>query len=377
MRNIITLIVLFLSLTISAQNEFTLNLSGKISNAPDTPLLIFHSSDDEKVDDMEVFAEIKLKKSGKFKSKLVLPNMDYYKLGFSKDDYFVLVVDGDKKIHLTADAENWLKDFTVKGSVSTDKFNSFSGKLEELSMIGDSLDEVYKANPAALEEIIEFYSGEIEKFFDKANVFISENEGSTALLSVLSVYDIKDEEDRAIYKQILFSLNDNFGESTIVKEKVAAYHDLVEEYEAEEALKIKKGDKAKEISLANPAGEILNLSDYKGQIVLLDFWASWCGPCRVENPNVVALYEKYKDKGFTVFSVSFDTKEENWLQAIEKDGLVWDAHVSDLKGWKSEAGQTYRINAIPTTFLIDENGTIIARDLRGKKLAEKLSELFD
>jgi len=109
----------------------------------------------------------------------------------------------------------------------------------------------------------------------------------------------------------------------------------------------------------------------------LDFWASWCGPCRVENPNVVALYEKYKDKGFTVFSVSFDTKEENWLQAIEKDGLVWDAHVSDLKGWKSEAGQTYRINAIPTTFLIDENGTIIARDLRGKKLAEKLSELFD
>ena len=120
----------------------------------------------------------------------------------------------------------------------------------------------------------------------------------------------------------------------------------------------------------------MKLSSTKGKVVLLDFWASWCGPCRRENPNVVRTYEEYKDKGFTVFSVSLDKQADKWKAAIEKDNLVWNTHVSDLKGWSSKAGKAYGVSGIPATFLIDENGKIIAKNLRGSQLEQKLKEVL-
>ena len=109
---------------------------------------------------------------------------------------------------------------------------------------------------------------------------------------------------------------------------------------------------------------------------MLDFWASWCRPCRAENPNVVNVYNKYKNKGFTVYSVSLDQKREQWLNAISKDGLIWPNHVSDLQGWRSAAGAIYGINSIPKTFLIDRNGNIAATNLRGQELEKKVKELL-
>ena len=145
--------------------------------------------------------------------------------------------------------------------------------------------------------------------------------------------------------------------------------------------KIKVGEQAPDIALENPKGKTMKLSDYKGKVVLLDFWASWCGPCRKANPHVVEVYDKYKADGFTVFSVSLDgldsrTKQrftsedqismqmdrskEAWLKAIETDNLKWEAHVSDLKKWESAAAATYGVRSIPKTFLIDREGKIIA-----------------
>lgn len=136
------------------------------------------------------------------------------------------------------------------------------------------------------------------------------------------------------------------------------------------------GEIAPEISLVDPSGKKVSLSDYKGKVVLLDFWASWCGPCRKENPNVVNVYQKYKDKGFTVFSVSLDNNKDNWIQAIEKDNLSWGAHVSDLKGWKSSAAALYGVKGIPATFLIDKDGKIIAMNLRGESLEASLKNIL-
>jgi thiol-disulfide isomerase/thioredoxin len=133
---------------------------------------------------------------------------------------------------------------------------------------------------------------------------------------------------------------------------------------------------APEISLPNPDGKVISLSSLKGKVVLIDFWASWCGPCRKENPNVVAMYSKYKDKGFTVFSVSLDNDKEAWKRAIKSDGLVWPNHVSDLKQWETPLVQLYQFEGIPFTVLIDKKGNIIAKNLRGQALESKLKEIL-
>ncbi|GBU07924.1 hypothetical protein AwDysgo_12550 [Bacteroidales bacterium] len=127
----------------------------------------------------------------------------------------------------------------------------------------------------------------------------------------------------------------------------------------------------------NPKGETISLMEIasKHKLVLIDFWASWCGPCRRENPHVVKLYNQYKDKGFTVFGVSLDNKQEAWEEAIKKDQLDW-YHVSDLLGWKSKLSAPYGVSGIPATFVIDSNGVLIAKNLRGKELEDFLKEKF-
>lgn len=135
------------------------------------------------------------------------------------------------------------------------------------------------------------------------------------------------------------------------------------------------GYKANEFSQNNPEGKLVKLADFRGKYVLIDFWASWCRPCRAENPNVVTAYNKFKDKGFTVLGVSMDSNREPWLNAIQQDNLTW-THVSDLKGWGNEVGKLYGVTGIPQNYLIDKDGKIVAKDLRGPALEEKLSEIL-
>ena len=139
---------------------------------------------------------------------------------------------------------------------------------------------------------------------------------------------------------------------------------------------VNEGAMAPEINLATPAGPTLALSSLRGKYVLIDFWASWCGPCRRENPNVVKTYATYKDKGFEIFGVSLDQTREAWLKAIEADKLVWK-HVSDLQYWNSAGAQAYQVNSIPQTFLVNPEGRIIAKGLRGAALDNYLAKLFE
>jgi peroxiredoxin len=145
--------------------------------------------------------------------------------------------------------------------------------------------------------------------------------------------------------------------------------------EIEKLRSLAVGSPAPEIALPDPDGKIIKLSSLKGSYVLVDFWASWCGPCRKENPNIVKLYNMYHDRGFDIYGVSLDRNGEDWMKAIETDGLTW-TQVSDLKYFQSEAAMEYNINAIPFSVLLDKEGIIIGKNLRGKMLEDKLAELF-
>ena len=286
----------------------------------------------------------------------------------------------------------------------SNKFLFTNGEYEELVVTGDStnvlLQKYFKFRNNIISQIQNINTpNEEEKIIKRNSIltsyqtyikeFIAENKNSPCLIMLLgeiqNPMDFKDE-----LTLIKIVIQEKFEQQKYLKEIVKLIEQakqqeefifqqknkVKEEQNTRKELGINIGAIAPEINLKGPNGDLISLSSLKGKVVLLDFWASWCRPCRAENPNVVRLYNKYKDKGFTVYSVSLDQNKDKWLAAINQDQLTWSNHVSELTGWKSSAGAKYGISSIPKTFLINKKGEIIAYDLRGNELEQKLSEIL-
>ncbi len=317
-----------------------------------------------------IFVSSEIDEKGNFKLVAPITATDVFRLRLDDKNYIMVILTPGENISIKTVGAKLGGDAAIEGSFHTQLLYSAMNASQMYESRKTTLNQQYQdAQSSPMRDsfsaviINQFRSNDsLQKVALKSQ--IEKHPASLAWmffqdkLDMTNDFDIIDKIDAATFKA--------YPENSFVQQR----HRQVE-VERKTAI----GSSAPEIALKDPDGNIRKLSSLKGKVVLIDFWASWCGPCRKENPNVVAVYNKYHDKGFEVFSVSLDKDRDSWLKAITKDNLIWINHVSDLLYWKSAGAATYGVTSIPYTVLIDKKGKIVAKKLRGEDLENKVKEL--
>lgn len=307
--------------------------------------------------------------------------MDFYRLALSDQDNIVLVLDSAEGVTVRTTAGSMGVPASVEGSEHSKALYAFYAEARRFDQQRDSLRALINTAPedqASLQRFNDLNKG----FYERSKAFVQEHKGSPIVLAALSRMDMGQEIE--LFKGTRDALRTTMPKS----EFYAGFRDQVDRVEqqlkAQEAQQaemerlsnlIPVGSEAPDFSQQSPDGRTIALSSLRGKVVLIDFWASWCKPCRMENPNVKKVYEKYHRKGFEILGVSLDRDMDAWKNAIQQDGLPW-LHVSDLGFWNNAAAQQYGISSIPFTVLVDKDGKVIDKNLRGPALEAKLAEIF-
>lgn len=360
-------LITFAIISCSPEEKGNVSIEGKIDNAPNqTEIYLFHISQSTQAVDTAAFNE-----DGTFKMVYNVDKPGYYRLGFNKaNNYASLILQPNDKITVNGTSGNLEGYAQVKGSKDAEDLQQMLQIQMSYYTKADSLKRAMQyaqqnKDPNSYRAAVTTLQNARMTMMESMKTFIQNHEGSMANLAAIE--QLRPNQNFELYTQV----RDNLSEKM---KGVYIYDRFAQRVQGIEKTAV--GSKAPELVFKNPKGETVKLSSLRGEYVLIDFWASWCKPCRAENPNVVKMYNKYKDKGFEIYGVSLDKKRNAWLQAIEQDNIEW-VQVSDLKGWQSEAAGIYSVSSIPATFLLNPEGEIIAKNLRGKKLEDKLQEIFE
>ena len=321
--------------------------------------------------------------------------MDYYQLMVSGMTPMVIIMDSTMHVHIKAEIPDggFISDATIAGSKAAAEVHEYYAKAmplqTTLSMLRGTMQRT--KDKEKMQELSDRAAQKKIEADRWAKQFIKEHPGSPALLGPLEhlepranadlfteVLEATEEKlrDGAFHQALTIATQSAQATRNNARERVVRKGNGANPPRPAKNSRYGVGDEAPDIAMADPDGNIRRLSDLRGKVVLVDFWASWCGPCRRENPNVVRAYQEFNAEGFEVFSVSLDQNADRWKAAIAIDGLNWHNHVCDLKGWQNEAARAYGVSSIPHALLVDQNGTIAATHLRGPALAAKLNELL-
>jgi len=368
-----TLLTTAAVLTFSSCNNHeqgAFELKGKLKNANGERLIL------EKLSQQPVAVDSAVVDSeGNFEFKNYTPKIGFYRIKVSEENFAMLVLDSTQKVVVSGDIKDLGNTYKVEGSDETTLFLEFTEvsrrrdkRVDSLNQIAQSLMEPFRNNTAKLDSLSATFEAPYNAIMRPVNEEVAAmiNKNSNMYASLIAVQSLEPDNYGDVYRKLDEGLMKKFPNDKNVKN----FHDFVGR-----TLALSVGQQAPEIELNDPEGKAVKLSDFRGKYVLIDFWASWCGPCRKEMPNVVKAYAKYKPKGFEIFGVSLDKDRDNWIKAIKEDGITWP-QVSDLLQWNSSVVPLYAIQGIPFTVLLDKEGKIVAKNLRGDELDKKLAEVL-
>lgn len=363
MKNLILLLSLIIILSAcESRNSDEFSISGKIEGKFEGNVYLQKNKDGQ-----FMILDTAVVKDGKFKFKGTIEYPNIYYIGIDEGRFVSFFNEAsDIKIKFHIDS---ITSPEIKGSTSDNEYRSYMKALDKhkSAQIGiyTRYNEAARNNDSVQIKAIEAEMNEIDAQH-KANIlgFIKDNPTSfvSPYIAMRHSYELNLDELR----QLNITLDPKVKESAFAK--MLADRILVLE-------NVEIGKEAPDFTMNDTQGNPVKLSDLRGKVLLVDFWASWCGPCRKENPNIVNAYKRFNEKGFDILGVSLDREQDSWLAAIKDDNLTW-THVSDLKYWNNAASKLYGVMSIPSNVLLDANGVIIARNLTGEELIKKLEELL-
>jgi len=352
-------------------------VSGTLTNTDGETIVL------ERVTSSETIAvdSVSLDADGKFKlSTGETKGPGFYRLRIGANNFIILLLDEGDDAEVTGNALDFYRSYEIAGSQGSTELREVDKVLRRSYEQTDSLRKVFQAQQMAghprLDSIMQTIDAVYQQLQsekrDFVHKFLAEHKNSLVCISAVQALNPLEDFDK--FEEVADNLSVALPESEYVKQFKLQLTDMKNQQQA--AARTNIGSPAPELVLQTPEGNTIKLSDFRGKVTLIDFWASWCKPCRMENPNVVKVYNQYKAKGFEIFGVSLDRGKDEWVEAIKADGLVWK-HGSELQFWQSSFVGTYNLDGIPMTYLVDENGVIIGKGLRGPDLEKKLEEIFN